>query len=140
MQRPVIRNLQVVAVLIALGVAFAPGAGAVNTVRVRPLVQRRVVNTVRPQKRGPPLGPRHVFGTILAIDSTGNILSVKRRNGKMITVDATTCIANGDYSYPLFIGKTVGIDGTFGTTTATFTAVHVEALPSLTSLESDSPS
>lgn len=80
------------------------------------------------------MGARHVFGTIVAID--GTTLSVRRRNGRLLTVDASTAIANDDYSYPLFVGKTVAIDGSFSTKT-TFAASHVDAITSLQSLEAD---
>ena len=89
----------------------------------------------KPGGRGHPLAKLHIFGTIMGIN--GNMLSVLRRNGKYVTVDATTAIANNDYSYPLFIGKTVAIDGAFSSKT-TFTATHVFAITTLQSLESDS--
>lgn len=99
----------------------------------QPALQRAAPHVV-PLKHGRRLGPRHVFGTILAID--GGILSVRRRNGSLLTVDATAAIANDDYSYPLFVGKTVAIDGTFSTKT-TFLATHIDAVTSLQSLEAD---
>ncbi len=99
----------------------------------QPTVQRAAPHVV-PLRHSPRLGVRHVFGTILAID--GNTLSVQRRNGKFLTVDATAVLASDDYSYPLFVGKTVAIDGTFSTKT-TFVATHINAVTTLQSLEAD---
>jgi hypothetical protein len=127
---------------IAFGLAVAPlpnqtsaAAATVHTLAprgVKPLTLRRV--DAKPTfPPGHPLGPRHFFGMIVAIN--GGILSVKRRSGVVTAVDATTAIANGDYSYPLFVGKFVAVDGT--RSGATFTAVHVEAITTLKSLEND---
>ena len=112
---------------------ICPRDGFTAAAFAQPTVQRATPRVV-PLRHGRPLGPRHVFGTILAID--GNTLSVRRRNGKLLTVDATTVIASDDYSYPLFVGKTVAIDGTFSTKT-TFLATHINAVTTLQSLEAD---
>jgi len=119
--------------LVALGTVLAPHGARAASVYARPLPQK-IVRQVEPFKHGHRLGPHHIFGTISAIN--GNLLSVQRRNGKFITVDATTAIGNDDYSYPLFVGKTVAIDGTFSTKT-TFSATHVDAITTLQSLEGD---
>ena len=119
------------ACVVACSVARVPGAAAAATVVQSTQTVRPHAVPLRHSRR---LGPHHIFGTIVAIN--GNLLSVQRRNGKLITVDATTVIASDDYSYPLFVGKTVAIDGTFPTKT-TFIATHIEAVTSLQSLEVD---
>ena len=111
------------------GVASVPSESAAT----QPATPR-AVHAAAPLKHGRRLGAHHVFGTILAID--GSMLSLQRRNGKLLTVDATSVIANDDYSYPLFVGKTVAIDGTFSNKT-TFVATHINAITSLQSLEAD---
>jgi hypothetical protein len=122
----------ILATWVACSLASAP-SGAFATTVATSTAQGARAHAV-PLKHSPRLGPHHIFGTILAIN--GNLLSVQRRNGKFITVDATTVIASDDYSYPLFVGKTVAIDGTFPTKT-TFLATHIEAVTTLQSLEVD---
>lgn len=115
----------------ACSAVWVPGAASATTVAHSAQTARPGAVPLRHSR---PLGPHHIFGTILAINGTS--LSVQRRNGKLVTVDATSVIANDDYSYPLFVGKTVAIDGTFPTKT-TFIATHIEAVTTLQSLEAD---
>ncbi len=130
MRKP--QGFRILATCVACSIAYAPG-GAFATTVVQSTT-KSVRHQAVPLKHSRRLGPHHIFGTILAIN--GNLLSVQRRNGKFVTVDATTVIANDDYSYPLFVGKTVAIDGTFPTKT-TFIATHIEAVTTLQSLEAD---
>ncbi len=116
----------------ALLVARAPAATPTHVLRIAPRAQS--VRNAKPARKGHPLGPHHLFGTIVGIN--GDMLSVLRRNGKYVTVDATTAINNDDYSYPLFVGKAVAVDGSFSSNTV-FVAVHVLAITTLQSLETD---
>ncbi len=126
-------RLSLVAAGIALLVASAPAAA--TTTHVLRVVPRAQLSNARPSRRGHPLAAHHVFGTIVGIN--GNTLALKLRSGRMISIDATTAIANNDYSYPLFNGKTVAIDGAYASP-AVFTATHVFAITTLQSLETDS--
>jgi hypothetical protein len=125
-------RLTLLATCVASSVASVP-SGAFATTVAQSTAQTARRHAI-PLKHSPRLGAHHIFGTILAIN--GTLLSVRRRNGKLIAVDAGTVIANDDYSYPLFVGKTVAIDGTFPTKT-TFLATHIEAVTTLQSLEAD---
>src|SRR5450631_49905 len=75
-------------------------------------------------------GPHVFYGTIAAIK--GSAFTLRLRNGRAITVDATAAIANGDYSAPLFVGKIVSVDG--NVVGATFTASHVFRMTNLANL------
>jgi hypothetical protein len=105
----------------ALGVAGAPASAAA--------LSRMPVETFHPRR----LGPHTFFGTIVGM--RGSQLVIKRRNGRLQNVDATQAIADNAYSMPLFVGKTVAIDGTF--TRGVFSAAHIFRITSLDALASD---
>lgn len=50
-----------------------------------------------------------LFGTIVSMSGDG--FALRLRNGRTVQVDATTAIANDDFSAPLFVGKMVSVDG-----------------------------
>jgi hypothetical protein len=73
------------------------------------------------------------YGTIAAL--RGSVLTVRLRNGRVLTVEASAAIANGNYSAPLFVGKLVSIDGEERGTT--FTATHIFRINNLANLRAD---
>ena len=66
-------------------------------------------------------GSHTLYGTIVGIDRS--LLSIRLRNGRVVAVDASGAIASGSYSMPLFVGKSVCVDGAFRG--ATFVAAHI---------------
>ena len=95
------------AVLAAASVA-SPGAA-----QTRPLPQRQLsrgaVSTVRATPE--PKTTHVVYGTIASLK--GASLVVRTRSGRMQSVDATSALAAGTYSAPLFVGKVVAVGGSF---------------------------
>jgi hypothetical protein len=78
-------------------------------------------------------GPHSLYGTIRAIK--GNLIAVQLRSGRLQVVNAAAAIAHGDYSAPLFVGKFVGVDGSF--VGGAFVAAHVYRLHGLYRLPND---
>ena len=116
---------------VAVSIAFVPPAVAsfaAAPVRAAAL-SRAPLETFHPRRRGP-----HTFyGTIVGM--RGSQLVIKRRNGRLQNVDATQAIADDAYSLPLFVGKTVAIDGTFAR--GVFSAAHIYRITSLDALAND---
>lgn len=128
-----IRCVRAAAAFLAFVTTCASNEIWARTPNIHP-ARQQIVRATRPLARGRPLGPHHFFGTILAI--RGGMLSVRRRNGMLVTVDASQAIASDNYSYPLFVGKTIAVDGRY--LPKTFLATHVNAVTSLRSLKTDS--
>jgi hypothetical protein len=81
----------------------------------------------------PPARPHVVVGTILRV--TGSSLVVELRTRRLLHVDASTAIASGRYSQPLFVGKFVIIEGSYGRDGTLF-ANSITRLPRI---DSESP-
>jgi hypothetical protein len=134
MRKKTVRVLRLAAVVLSCGAAYIPSVAAARTPNIHPLPQRQLGHQARPQSHSrTAIGPHHFFGTILAI--RGGILTIRRRNGTLTTVDATLAIANDNYSYPLFIGKMVAVDGAYSA--KIFVATDVQRITSLKALEND---
>jgi hypothetical protein len=74
-----------------------------------------------------------IVGTILRV--TGANLVVALRTHRLLHVDASTAIASGRYSEPLFAGKFVIIEGNYGREGTLF-ATSITRLPRI---DSESP-
>ena len=95
--------------LVLLGGAALPSAALVTG---RPQAQHKVASlppALLPPEITVPRGPHSVFGTITAL--RGATLTLRLRSGRFLTVDAAGAVQRGDFSAPLFVGKTVIIDG-----------------------------
>jgi hypothetical protein len=102
---------------------------------VRPLPERQV-RPPAPQSatwRAARLGTHTIYGFIVAI--RGSLLTVRLRSGSSVIVDDTVAVAHGDYSAPLFVGKTVSVDGE--RRGSTFQAIHVYRIEGLSQLPTD---
>jgi len=75
-----------------------------------------------------------VFGTIVQID--GAHLTVLLRSGHSLAVDDSAAVKTERFSAPLFIGKTVRLEGSYDSRGA-FHAVTVTAIPKLTGASAD---
>jgi hypothetical protein len=80
------------------------------------------------------MGPHVFYGQIVSI--SGNSLVVQTRKKRLVTVDATTVLADGTYSAPLFVGKLVTVDGTQAAS-GIFTANHISRMTNLNELPND---
>jgi hypothetical protein len=78
-------------------------------------------------------GSHRVYGVITAIGR--NVIYVERRNRRIQAVNIAAAVAHGDYSAPLFVGKTVSVDGEL--VRGTFVASHVFRLENLNALPAD---
>jgi hypothetical protein len=73
--------------------------------------------------------PEHfVSGTIVKI--AGRLLLVQLRDRRLVRVDATSPLATGRYSAPLFIGKVVIVEGSYARD-GTLLATTITRLPRL---------
>jgi hypothetical protein len=81
----------------------------------------------------PPGRPHMVVGTISRV--AGANLVVELRTRRLLHVDASPALASGRYSAPLFVGKFVIIEGTYGTDGTLF-ATSITRLPRI---DSESP-
>jgi hypothetical protein len=111
-----IRNI----VPIALAAStFAGGMASAQSVRYAPAIRRSAPPTPLPASAF----AHDAFGEIVRLNPTG--FSLRLRSGRTLTVDASSAIASGRFSQPLFVGKIVlvtgGIDsrGTFLAETVT---------------------
>ena len=125
------------AVLAAAGMSAAYAQTARPVPRgTRPLRQHQVRPVPVPAAlawRAVHTGSHTIYGQIAGI--TGNILTVRMRNGRSAKVDAAAAVAHGDISAPLFVGKLVSVDGEVRN--GTFTAAHVFRLENLYQLPND---
>jgi hypothetical protein len=118
-----------IALLIAATVAAGSQAVAQTTIR-RPAP---VAVPVRPNTNTPPNTrlPQHfVSGAIVKIN--GRLLLVQLRDRRLVRVDATSPLATGRYSAPLFIGKFVIVEGSYAAD-GTLLATTITRLPRLDS-------
>lgn len=78
---------------------------------------------------------RHeIWGTIVKIQ--GNQLTVQLRSGHDLSVDDSAALKAGRFSAPLFVGKTVRLEGSYDNR-GIFRAVTVAAIPFLEGAASD---
>ncbi len=68
------------------------------------------------------MGPHTFYGTIAALDA--NTLQLRLRSGRLVAVETAFAISSDNYSAPLFVGKTVAVDGAAGAD-GKFTANHI---------------
>lgn len=119
---------------LALALALIPA----STFAAEPVYRAPAVKVLR---RAPvaapyhvrPAGPHSIYGTIVAI--RGSRLTVKLRNGRLLSVDDSIAVAADDYSQPLFVGKLVAIDGTIAN--GVFSAAHIFRVTNLDGLAPD---
>jgi hypothetical protein len=123
-----------IAATAAICAALVPSIGGAQVIRPAvPVVRPSTVpSVVRPG--GAAATVNAVFGTITQV--SGPILTVKLRDGRTLKVDASTAVAHGDYSAPLFVGKIIMAEGT-RLPNGTFVAVRVTRLPSLNQIPAD---
>jgi hypothetical protein len=113
-----IRIGKVAALALLAAMASVQGADA-QSVRYAPSIRRSAPATPLPASAF----AHDVFGEIVRLNPSGFILRL--RSGRALTVDASSAIASGRFSQPLFVGKIVlvtgGIDsrGTFLAQTVT---------------------
>jgi hypothetical protein len=132
-----IGRLRALAVAIIAAAMVLPSAGeAVAMVQsTRPLPQRQVrtAPNAADNWRAVRTGTHRVYGVITAIGR--NVIYVERRNRRIQAVNIAAAVAHGDYSSPLFVGKTVSVDGEM--LRGTFVASHVFRLENLNALPAD---
>ena len=88
-----------------------------------------------PQRYHPvKLGPHTFYGTITAINGTN--VTIRTRRNRVVNIDASTVLADGTYSAPLFVGKLVTIDGN-QSASGVFTAAHIFRMTNLSALPDD---
>jgi hypothetical protein len=98
---------------------LAAGTASAQSVRYAPAIRRAAPPTPLPASAF----AHDVFGEIVRLYPTG--FALRLRSGRTLTVDASSAIASGRFSQPLFVGKIVlvtgGIDsrGTFLAETVT---------------------
>jgi hypothetical protein len=98
---------------------FAVGTASAQSVRYAPSIRRAAPPTPLPAAAF----AHDVFGEIVRLYPSGFVMRL--RSGRALTVDASSAIASGRFSQPLFVGKIVlvtgGIDsrGTFLAETVT---------------------
>jgi hypothetical protein len=100
-----------------------------------PAPQYRIHSNVQPAAKWHPApgGPHVLYGTIAGIN--GTLITIRLRNGGFQAVDGSAAVASGNYSAPLFIGKTVSVDGTqIG---GSFKAAHIFRVSNLNNLNAD---
>ncbi len=127
---------------IAIAVAALPLAVTAQTVRGVPQATRHLApaalrSAAKPSERKfhpIPLGPHTFYGTITQLGSTS--LTIRTRRQRLVNVDATTVLADGTYSAPLFVGKLVTVDGVQGAN-GVFTAAHILRMTNLNALPND---
>jgi hypothetical protein len=138
------KRILVTLVIAAVIEVAAPGAASA----IDPLGQRAMVGAGHPlaqkqiktqKQQAQPVwrptarGPHVFYGTIVAIRGTS--LSVLLRNSRIVSVDVAAAVASGNYSAPLFVGKTVSVDGSGNG--GAFTAAHVFRVTNLANLSND---
>ncbi len=115
-----------VAIAVALAIVAAPAAPG----RAEPLPQRQIsrgaVSVAHPTAAPRPV--HFVYGTLVAV--RGSALTMRARDGTLLSVDAASAIAAGTYSAPLFAGKTVVLGGWYAAP-RTFHAQTVTRIPRL---------
>ncbi len=134
--------MKVRAIVVAVAVGALPVVGSAQTVRsVQPVVRNAApvvygAGTIRQQGKFHPakLGPHTYYGTITAINGTS--ITMRTRRQRTVIVDATTVLADGSYSAPLFVGKLVTIDGNLAAG-GVFTAAHIFRMTNLNALPDD---
>jgi hypothetical protein len=127
-----------VAGMVAAGLASAQatvvsGLGGTVHRALPPTASRSGATATAQAWRAVPMGAHHFYGTIASIK--GSQLAIRLRNGRVQVADATAAIAHGDYSAPLFVGKTVAVDGAFNG--SSFTISHIFRLTNLADLGAD---
>ncbi len=129
------------ALLAAAALTALPMVTIAATVRHAPPATRqatpaqiRTAAKLQPKFHPIKLGPHIFYGQIVSI--SGNSLVVQTRKKRLVTVDATTVLADGTYSAPLFVGKLVTIDGTQAAS-GIFTANHISRMTNLNELPND---
>jgi hypothetical protein len=125
--------------LIAAGRVFVPFDGGVavyglgpNKVRLaaaQPAAPRPAAYDAVNRAAAP---PNALFGTLTAVD--GAKLTLKLRDDSSVAVDATRAVARGAFSAPLFVGKTVLVQGTKHAGAA-FDAVRILRIDDLSSVK-----
>jgi hypothetical protein len=118
---------------LALFLAFAAVLGeslpGIAQQQIRPISVAVARPAGAPIVRPVPAGPIHsAIGTIARIG--GPILIVTLRTRRPLRVDATTALARGSYSAPLFVGKYVIVQGRYGVDGTLF-ATSITRLPRL---------
>ena len=118
----------------ALTLAALPAmARAVATLPISPARQAATERSASARFHPRRFGPHTYYGTIVAL--AGSKLTLRLRNGRAQGIDATQAIADNAYSQPLFVGKTVVIDGAF--TNGVFVAAHIYRVTTLQDLRGD---
>ncbi len=100
----------------ALAVALSAGLEAASAAP-RPNPQHAISRgaVTRVPARAPIVKPAHWrFGTIQTLGAT--TFTMLTRTGRVITVDDTVPLQSGIYSFPLYVGKAIVVDGTFDKT------------------------
>jgi hypothetical protein len=115
---------------IAASLAIAILASVAPPASANPLPQAQISRGAASRVRPLPVGAqRHnVFGTIVRL--TLPKFTLRTRTGHLVVVDATTAIANGTYSAPLFPGKFVVIGGAYDTSHVLH-AITITRMPTL---------
>jgi hypothetical protein len=99
--------------LLAFAVAVVPAMADAQTTRsTMPTTSRSLSTSSSLSSASASRGATKnaVFGTIVQVH--GSVLTLRLRDGRSETVDASSAIAQGTYSAPLFIGKTILAEGT----------------------------
>ncbi len=86
------------------------------------------------KKHRNPTGAHTFYGTIASLGP--NALELRLRDGRNVPVATAFAIASDNYSAPLFVGKTVVIDGT-RKADGTFEATHIFRVQGLQELPAD---
>ncbi len=114
-----LRAIRLIVPLALAASTFAGGMASAQSVRYAPTIRHAAPPTPLPASAF----AHDVFGEIVRLYPTGFVLRL--RSGRALTVDASSAIASGRFSQPLFVGKIVlvtgGIDsrGTFLAETVT---------------------
>jgi hypothetical protein len=78
-------------------------------------------------------GAHVLYGTIATLN--GMSVSMRLRSGQLFAFDATPAINSDNYSAPLFVGKTVSVDG--NQAAGRFSATHIYRVSNLANLPAD---
>ena len=99
-----VRNVTVAALALSAAMSSTHGADA-QSVRYAPAIRRIAPPTPLPASAF----AHDVFGEIVRLYPGGFVLRL--RSGRALTVDASSAIASGRFSQPLFVGKIVLVTG-----------------------------
>ena len=116
--------------VLTMAVAIAPAIADAQTTRsTLPTTSRPLSSTLStPSVSRGAVTRNAVFGTIVQVH--GSMLTLRLRDGRSEQVDASTAIAQGMFSAPLFIGKVILAEGT-RQTGGTFDAVRISRMTTI---------